>query len=166
MTKTELQEKIAQLEAELAEVKKIAALPKRVDGDGVFEPEYGEDYWYISAEGTTFVDNWGGDSIECAQYAIGNCFPTEQAAEDVVRALKLIQKARESQDGYVPDWGDWEKGNYFLYFNKKEKELRITEYFLTDQAPIFGYWGDESVCEQFIDENHDELRWFFTEYRR
>ena len=165
MTNKELKEKIAHLEAELAEVKeKAVALPKRVNG--VFKPEDRGRYWSIMSVGDVAEGLWNDHPFNHDHYAIGNCFPTEQAAVDTVRVLKLIQKARESQDGYVPDWGDWEKGNYFLYFNKKEKELRITEYFLTDQAPIFGYWEDESVCEQFVQDNHDELRWFFTEYRR
>lgn len=162
----ELKEKITHLETELAEVKeKVAALPEKVDGDGgVFMPEYGEDYWYISADGMTFMDNWEDDSVNCDQYAIGNCFPTEQAAEDAVRVLKLIQKARESQDGYVPDWKDFEQYKCFVYFDSGEIRILIHDY--KDVAPIFGYWEDELVCEQFIDENRDELRWFFTEYQR
>lgn len=164
MTNTELQEKIARLEAELAEVKeKVEALPKRVGG--VFKPEYGEEYWYISAEGTTFVDNWGGDSIECAQYAIGNCFPTEQAAEDTVRVLKLIQKARESQNGFVPDWENSTQHKYFLYFHMGD--IGVADYPSINVAPTFGFWEDnKSVCEQFIDENREEILWYFTEYER
>lgn len=163
MTNKELQEKIAHLEAELAEVKEMAvAMKKKVDG--VFKPEYGEDYWYISAEGTTFVDNWGGDSIECAQYAIGNCFPTEQAAEDAVRVLKLIQKARESQGEFVPDWEDTTQYKYRLYFDIGG--IYVTRNCATNPASIFGYWENESVCDKFIIENRDELIWYFTEYHR
>mgnify|MGYP000971262216 CR=1 FL=1 len=166
MTNKELIEKIARLETELAEVKeKIAALPKRVDG-GVFKPEDGQEYWFITHSGILTNDQWDDHWADHGRYEIGNCFPTEQAAEDAVRVLKLIQKARESQDGFIVDWENWMQNKYVLYFNKEEKELRITNYFLIDQAPIFGFWGDESACEQFINENHDELTWFFTEYRR
>ena len=163
MTNKELKEKIAHLEAELAEVKEqMATLPESVCG--VFKPKYGQEFWYISGHGTTFVDNWGGDSIECAQYAIGNCFPTKQAAEDTVRVLKLIQKARESQDGFVPDWEDSTQHKYFLYFHMGD--IGVADYPSINVAPISGYWEDKSVCEQFIDENREELIWFFTEYRR
>lgn len=165
MNKTvkELQEKIAHLEAELAEVKKKGAeLPKRVGG--VFKPEYGQKYWYISGSGTPFVSIWGGNSIEYDQYAIGNCFPTEQATEDAVRVLRLIQKARESQGEFVPDWENWEQNKYALYFEMGD--IHIMQYTSRNIAPIFGFWEDISECEQFIDENREELLWFFKEYRR
>ena len=163
MTNTELQEKIAHLEAELAEVKKkVAELPKRVGG--VFKPEHGEEYWCISGYGTPFVDNWRGGGVGCDRCATGNCFPTEQAAEDALRVLKLIPKAKESQDGFVPDWENWEQNKYALYFEMGD--IHIMQYTSRNIAPIFGFWEDESVCEQFIHENHNELVWFFTEYRK
>ena len=163
MTYTELQKKIAHLEAELAEVKeKAEAMKKRADG-GVFKPEYGEEFWYISTWGTTFVDNWIGDSVECDQYAIGNCFPTEQSAEDTVRVLKLIQKARESQDRFVPDWENAIEIKYVLYFDWLKGKVCVTNYRVLEIASTFGFWENKSVCEQFIEENREELLWYFTE---
>ena len=163
MTKTELQEKIVRLEAELAEVKEqVAALPERVGG--MFMPEFGEEYRYISSESTVHVTKWGGDSIDRERYAIGNCFPTEQSAKDTVRVLKLIQKARESQNGFVPDWENSTQHKYFLYFHMGD--IGVADYPSINVAPTFGFWEDnKSVCEQFIDENREELLWFFTEYR-
>lgn len=167
MTYTELQKKITHLETELTKVKEIAeAMKKRVDGGGVFQPEDGEEYWFISDAGEPYKSQWINHRFDKNRNAIGNCFPTEQSLEDAVRVLKLIQKARESQDGFVANWENWMQNKYVLYFNTEEKELRITNHISIDQAPIFGYWEDESACEQFIDENHDDLVWFFTEYRR
>ena len=142
---------------------KVEELKNSID-DGVFKPEYGEEYWYISGYGMLFVDNWGGNIIECDKYAIGNCFPTEQSAKDVVRVLKLIQKAKESQGGFVPDWEDSKQQNCFLYF--QAGGIGIAGYPSINVAPIFGFWEDKSECEQFIKDNHDELIWFFTEYKR
>ena len=164
MTNTELQEKIAHLEAELAEVKEMAeAMKKRVDG-GAFKPEYGQKYWYISREGKAENYRWEDHSFDHDRYAIGNCFPTEQSAKDVVRVRKLIQKARESQGGFVPDWEHSTQRKYSLYFDRVE--IWVTSHISLNIAPIFGFWEDESVCEQFIKDNHDELLWFFKEYRR
>ena len=163
MTNTELQEKIAHLEAELAEVKEMAeAMKKRADG--VFKPEYGEEYWFVSSLGDILDIDWVDSEIDEDRYAIGNCFPTEQEAEDAIRVLKLTQKAKESQRGFVPDWENWEQNKYALYFEMGD--IHIMQYTSRNIAPIFGFWEDESVCEQFIDENREDLIWFFTEYRR
>ena len=80
------------------------------------------------------------------------------------RTLKLIPKAKESQDGFVPDWENWEQNKYALYFEMGD--IHIMQYTSRNIAPKFGFWEDKSVCEEFIDENHDELIWFFTEYKR
>ena len=164
MTKTELQKKIARLEAELAEVKeKAVAMEKKADG-GVFKPEDGQEYWCILASGVVHRLVWNDDMTDHDRYAIGNCFPTEQVVEDVVRVLKLIQKARESQNGFVPDWEDPTQRKYSLYYEGSGIWAGCN--FSMNIATIFGFWEDESGCELFIHENRDELRWFFTEYER
>jgi len=164
MTYKELKEKIAHLEAELTEVKEMAdAMKKRVDG-GVFEPQDGQKYWYVSGSGEVYTDQWSNCPINHDHHSIGNCYSTEQAAEDTIRVLKLIQKARESQNGFVPDWENMEQTKRTLHFDGEGIRVRI--YTLWNTASIFGYWEERSMCEQFVDENREELLWYFTEYRR
>ena len=160
----ELREKIARLEIELARVKEVAeAMKKRVYG-GVFKPEDEEKYWSIMSVGDVSEEWWNDNLFDHDHYTIGNCFPTEQSAEDTVRVLKLTQKARETQNGFVPDWENFEQNKYVLHFDMGD--ILIMYHVSRNIAPIFGYWEDESVCEQFIDENEKDLIWFFTEYRR
>lgn len=164
MTNKELQEKIAHLETELTEVKEMAvAMKKRADG-GVFKPEDGQEYWFISGVGEIISCEWDNHWTDRNMYEIGNCFPTEQVAEDAIRVLKLIQKAKESQEGFVPDWESAVQNKFYLYFY--DNGIWTGSNFLMNPTPIFGYWKDKSVCDQFIDENEKDLIWFFTEYRR
>lgn len=166
MTNKELQEKIARLETELAEVKEMAvAMKKKADG-GVFKPEDGQKYWYISGSGEVYESQWSDHLVDYGRYAIGNCFPNKQSAEDVIRALKLIQKARETQNGFVPDWEDSTQNKHHLYFDWTRGEVCVMTHIFWNIAPIFGFWKNKSMCEQFIDENEKDLLWFFTEYRR
>lgn len=166
MTNKELLEKIARLEAELAEVKeKAEAMKKGADG-GLFKPEDGEKYWFASGSRGVYESRWENHPIDHDRYAIGNCFPTKQATEDAIRVLKLIQKARESQNGFVPDWGNAVQDKYSLIFESVDNDVYVTSDQLITMAPIFGYWGVRLACGQFIDENHKELIWFFTEYQR
>lgn len=165
MTNKELKEKIALLETELTEVKeKVKELKNSIDDGGVFKPEDGQEYWRISGSGDVYRNTWNNDLIDHSYYAIGNCSPTKQSAEDTVRVLKLIRRARESQGGFVPDWKDSKQQKCFLYFQMGE--IGVADYPSINVAPIFGFWEDESMCEQFIDENEGDLIWFFTEYRR
>lgn len=163
----ELREEIARLKTALAELEeKVEALPNGADNGGVFKPECGQEFWFISKWGEVYGGEWDNEALDQEFYSIGNCFPTEQSAEDSVRVLKLIQKARESQGGFVPDWEDVTCYKHSLFFDSEDKEIRVMSNQIIDIAPTFGYWEDESTCEQFIQDNHNELIWFFTEYRR
>lgn len=165
MTNKELKEKIARLETELVEVKEMAeAMKKRADGGGVFKPQDEEKYWYISGSGEAYVCWWKNHPTDHDRYSIGNCYPTEQAAENAIRVLKLTQKARETQNGFVPDWENATQRKHSLYFDRVE--ICVTSHISLNIAPVFGHWEDKSVCEQFIYENEKDLLWFFTEYRR
>ena len=166
MTNKELREEVNRLKTALAELgEKVDALPKSVGG-GVFKPEDGQDYWSISRDGYVYCGGWGNHRIDHNLYSIGNCFPTQQAAMDAVRVLKLIQKARESQGEFVPDWDDTIEKKYVLYFGGLEGEVCVTNYRVLNLATTFGFWGDESECAEFIKDNYNELLWFFKEYRR
>ena len=165
MTYKELKEKIARLETELAEVKEMAvAMKKRADGGGAFKPENGQRYWSFTRVGGVSSDWWNNHKFDYERYAIGNCYPTKQSAEDTVRVLKLIQKARETQDGFVPDWEDPIQHKYFLDFHMGD--IGVADHPSINVSPIFGFWEDKSACEKFIDENEKDLLRFFTEYRR
>ena len=143
---------------------KVEELKNSIADGGVFQPEDGEEYWFISETGEVDTYHWNNSLLDRDYHSIGNCFPTEQSAKDVVRVRKLIQKARESQGGFVPDWEDSKQQNCFLYF--QAGGIGIAGYPSINVAPIFGFWEDKSECERFIQDNHDELIWFFTEYRR
>ena len=172
MTKKELLEKIARLETDLAEVEEkshrieaeLANVKKRIDGGGVFEPEYGQKYWVISYGGNTFDSSWVDACVDDDRYALGNCFQTRQSAEDAARVLRLIQKARESQDGFVPDWENQTQKKYYLGFDKTG--ILLTNCISLNIAPMFGFWKDGATCKKFINDNLQDLIWFFTEYRR
>lgn len=164
MTNKELKEEITRLKTALAELEeKVEALPKRADG-GVFKPEDGQEYWYISGSGKVYGRY--NNLIAHNRYSIGNCFSTRQLAEDTVRVLILIRRAKESQDGFVPDWENAIEIKYVLCFDWLKGKVCVTNYHVLEIAPIFGFWKNKSACDQFIQDNHDELIWFFTEYRR
>ena len=163
MTNKELKAKITRLEAELIEMKnKVETLPDIEKG--IFKPEYEEEYWFISDMGEIYNDTWFDTGVDHKRDKIDNCFPTEQLAEDTLRMLKLIKKAKESQCDFIPDWEDDMQDKYLLYYGM-ESILIVSDNSL-NLAPILGFWEEEATCKKFIHENHEELIWFFTEYKR
>ena len=149
------EETVGRLRQELEEAKK----PKTI-----WDLEDFDEHYLIYPAGEVVRDTWFGSLPQNKRRDMGNVFLTEREAGDEARARKLIQKARESQNGFVPDWENFEQAKNFVYFDSGE--IRILSHDYRDIAPIFGYWEDESVCEQFIQDNRDELLWYFTEYRR
>ena len=143
---------------------KVEELKNSIDDGGVSKPQDGQEYWYVSGSGEVYMHHWSNCPIDRDYHSIGNCFPTKKSAEATVRVRKLIQKARESQYGFLPDWEDETQDKFYLFFGIGE--IYVTRARITNTATIFGHWEEKSVCEQFIKDNHDELIWFFTEYKR
>lgn len=160
----ELEEKIAQLETELAQVKKIAeGLKNKTDNKGVFKPKNKQVYWYILDGDTIRSEWWNNYPVDRDYYEIGNCFSSRESAEDAVRTLRLIQKARELQDGFIPDWEDMLQNKYSVRFFTGDIEISVCQ--LHNEASMFGYWEHRHACEQFVKDNYEELVWFFSEKR-
>lgn len=52
------------------------------------KPQYGQFYWYVSAEGKITQMNWSGVSGDYMKYAIGNCYRSSFRAEQNIEKWK------------------------------------------------------------------------------
>ena len=100
-TKQQLADEIKALQAE------YDAMP---DAGINYKPKYGEDYFYINEYGCVLLSICGDSKYDLLRLAIGNCYPTREAAERIVRNLKTLIKLREF--AFEPDWNDWEQEKY------------------------------------------------------
>lgn len=135
-----------------------------VDGD---YKEVECDRWSMDSEYLKMIIDIDGNTTDIVLIVVkGFVKYVEELREetDTERARKLIEKAKRSQGGFVPDWEDSTQYKYRLGFDMNGVWAGSNS--LLNTAPTFGYWGDQSVCEQFIQDNYDELLWFFTEYKR
>jgi len=57
-----------------------------------WKPEDEEQYWCFDGDLTSGSCTWDNDKIDNDNYAVGNCFPTEEACEEACKKIKEILK--------------------------------------------------------------------------
>lgn len=166
MNKQELQERIKEVQEEFngkinelkIEVEKMEDKPKTV-----WDLEYGDDYCFIDFGGNINNDVWGDTDFEIYSRSVGNIFLTEQEGGNEIRKRKLIAKAKKSQEGYKPDWDDEDEYKWLIGYNHDNARIHIGRFFSYNDKPELGYWETEEQANKFVDDNRDELKWYFTE---
>ncbi|WP_425540016.1 hypothetical protein [Microaceticoccus formicicus] len=127
----------------------------------IYNLEKGDTYWFIDGF-IPFLTFWKDNSTDIAQLTHGNIYLTEQDAKDEIKARKLIAKAKKSQKGFKPDWEKDDEEKHYLYYNHY---LVIETSTYTHNVPTkLGYWSDFYDMRNFVNENKEDLIWFFTEY--
>ena len=124
-------------------------------------------YFYVSYNDkvdTTVEDCYDVDN-EC--YESANYYSSETVAENNARADKLMRQLRrfsvEHRECEV-NFNSTETAKHYIYYDCIHDELDITFTFF---ARVFGmvYFDSEETAQAAIDEFHDELIWYFTEYK-
>ena len=110
----DIEKKMEALKAEflvkLEALEKEAEMQKKQEEPKPWKPEYGEEYFYIGIGFT--IDSWENvdDDTDKRNFRIGNCFPTEERAEQVARKIRLLLQLEQLHDmlcpDYVPDYED------------------------------------------------------------
>lgn len=102
---------------------------------------------------------------EC--YESANYYSDKTVAENNTRADKLMRQLRRfavEHRGCGVNLNDINTKKYFIYCDYEDDELGVTSVF---HSKIFGaiYFDSEETAQAAIDEFHDELIWYFTEYK-
>lgn len=125
MNKEELQNKIEDLEKQLAEVKEQV---NSIEFEGIkkgrrWKPEINENYYYLISDGFVSFGPWKNDMTDMFKFDIGNCFKTEQEAEEFKENLLTKQAlkdlALELNNGVEIDWDDENQRKYFFNYTNK-----------------------------------------------
>lgn len=79
----------------LEALEKEAEMQKKQEEPKPWKPEVGEEYFYICDTLETKSDfNWG-NSIDYKRIKAGNCFPTEERAEQVAKKMRLLLRLEQ-----------------------------------------------------------------------
>lgn len=147
MNKTELQQKIVDMEKQLAELKK--ELDKK--DKGIWKPKKLENYWYIDNDGKVLLDNNGEFSVDRNKINFNNHYKTEEEAIKQANYLKytnLLRKYVEEHSEPI-DWNDNEQKYCIWYDHQLNKEIIISGTILQQQGTI--YASSEEVLKEAID---------------
>ena len=99
-----------------------------------YKPKMRERYWWIDGNGAKLEEYWADDNMDNARIARGNCYPTQEAAERIVRNRMTLIKLREF--AFEPDWNDiWQEKYYFSLNKGKLHRGMATDY--NSGSPVY-----------------------------
>lgn len=129
--------------------------------------EVGEEFYYVSASSKVELGDDDYVSIDNEYYDIGNYYSSKIVAKNNARAEKLMRQLRrfavEHRDSKI-DWNDHMSMKFYIVYNPANSDLRV------GQGCMLCYFGDiyfdsEIIAQDAINKFHDELIWYFTEYK-
>ena len=124
-------------------------------------------YFYAHSGGYVGTASEDYCNIDNEYYELANYYSDKTVAENNARADKLMRQLRrfsvEHRECEV-DFNSTKTAKHYIYYDCIHDELDITFTFF---ARVFGmvYFDSEEVANAAIDEFHDELVWYFTEYK-
>ena len=124
-------------------------------------------YFYANTKGDVETACEDCYDVDDEYYESANYYSDKTVAENNARADKLMRQLRRfsvEHRGHGVDFNSTETAKHYIYYDCIHDELDITFTFF---ARVFGmvYFDSEETAQAAIDEFHDELIWYFTEYK-
>lgn len=128
---------------------------EEIDESTRWKPEMGHDYYYISGVGHVYDDFWDDSQfVDRGRFEIGNCFQTNEEAEQVVEYLKALAVVR----GDATSKFEKARRNWRVYYDSVYKYLAIESNFSDINNGIFGlpYFATEEDAQRSIELHRNE----------
>lgn len=127
----------------------------------------GQKYWLQDMSGNVY---WATESIYFTEnnefYDSANYYSDETIAKNNARANKLIQQLRRFAVEHRKENINWDKkqNKYSIFYDYSSHEVMVEiNIFLRYHGTI--YFDSREAAQLAIDTFHDELVWYFTEYK-
>lgn len=132
---------------------------ERVTEDNVF--------YFVSDRGDIEIGDDSFGFIDEEYYDVANYYSSEIVAENNARADRLMRQLRrfavEHRECGV-SFNDINIEKYYIYYDYSDDELGVSFVLRTRNFGAI-YFDSEETARAAIDEFHDELVWYFTEYK-
>lgn len=134
---------------------------------GYERAKIGEKYWFECANGTINGTTDFQRVVDTEGYWVANYYSNPLIAENNARADRLMRQLRrfavEHRTKKI-DWNNDKERKWRICFNYPEKDFFIgCSHFVKDFFSI--YFDSEETAKLAIKTFHDELIWYFTEYK-
>ena len=166
MTNEELEQKVKRLEEQLTEVR-IELLERKAPfipykPYEVEVPTDIEDYYVLDGYGKVYsLKGFSMNYIRC-QYERGLAFKTREQAEqfkkEQILLLKLHKWAEEQNEGWTPNWNDFEEKQYYVVYDYEDKQFYVRFEHYSEAFTKLPYLKSYNLAEQFIEEFGEEIK--------
>lgn len=154
-----------EIEAEIPE-EELKKLDKPVKKTGYERVKPHNDYYTVSAEGRVNKDMCDfGFGTAC--YDVANYYSDPIVAENNARADKLMRQLRRFAVERREFTFDWHENDYYeIYWDFHDRNAKIKVNVVSGEK-YFGTiaFHSKETAELAVKEFHDELTWYFTEYK-
>ena len=154
-----------EVEISEAEYKKLQTTEKKKTG--YERAAHDSEYCYVNYRGDV---EYGYDEdlyIDNACYDTANYYSSETVAQNNARADQLMRQLRrfavEHRESEL-DWSDETQAKYCIGYERGYRRLEVYHNY---HSHNFGqiYFDTQEAVKHAIDVFHDELIWYFTEYK-
>ena len=120
-----------------------------------WKPDRNQKYYYLGFGGSVYHDTWAnGSPIDNGRFEIGNCFQTEEEAEQVAEYFKALAVVRGDATSEFVKYND----NWFIGYDPEHKSIDAFCNPYTDRNGIFGlpYFATIEDARRSIEQHKNE----------
>ena len=161
--KQQLQQKITNMEAELAEMK--ALLNKPTPTINYWQPDInGDPFYYVTPSRSIACNYFSPYAYEDAiRYRVFQTEAEAKAYAEYIKAEETIRKAiAEANEGWWPDWTDEDQKKHTLYLNTKKNQLEVDWFTYYKRNNNFLYVKSEILAKQLANTYRQEFITYFS----
>ena len=128
----DIEKKLEALKAEFLEklevMEKEAEMQKKQEELKPWKPDYGDKYYYVDEDLGVDYYTYNDYVADGHKSEVGNCFRTEERAEEVAEKMRLLLWLEQLHDmlcpDYVPDW-ESDEAKFYVYFSHIQNNWRV-----------------------------------------
>ena len=156
-----------EIEIEISEEEYKKLQPSEEKKTGYERVPESDIYFYANSGG--YVETACEDyyDVDNEYYESANYYSDKTVAENNTRADNLMRQLRRFSVEHRECKVNFNSANtekHYIYYNYDDNELRTTYMFYAKHFGVI-HFDSEETAQAAIDEFHDELIWYFTEYK-
>ena len=156
MTQTEKNKLIKELQEKLAEAEKIEVeQPKRWKPNTV-----GVTYWLIKNSGDVGAMTWDNSTYDEWCYLIGNCFKTEEEAEEHKKQIYYTARYKNYIEEHSEplDWSNTKRDKYYALFGYESNEIVVDSFWYHKSQGVIHASSEQIIWDAIKEIGEDNFK--------